>query len=432
MVEIELSSLDVRYEGHRMKNRAGEARLLSSIAERGITESLEGVDEGERHVLLNGFKRWRCARRLGLNSAPYVSLGEETATGIVALLRASNDRALSLLEQAAFVDELKQLYGMNVGPIAEMLSRSKAWVSLRLGLLAEMPPAVRQKLFAGAFPVYAYMYSVRPFTGRCHSTQPASKRLFRQDIGLRCVWPQGHDTSYVPNIPPLTKHQNGHDTEVRAGILVEFPAQLAKRLQVLVADLIIVLDEFRARIRTAPDLLEFALQIRVQVDRLAVQLFERFVLVEARRDVICCFRVITHHEQQRLLPALLPLLTAFLPACIPKPQVTIVTVSGIVTGLFAQTLVALSDDQGLHDAAIHGLAQGRIADDVLEQLSPVVLRRCCKVELCYDFPAGARFDRRVQVCNRFVPSRIGVPHVVCFVVEHHNSVVTRDPITSFR
>lgn len=163
MVEIELSSLDVRYEGHRMKNRAGEARLLASIAERGITESLEGVDEGERHVLLNGFKRWRCARRLGLSTAPYVSLGEEAAMGIVALLRASNDRALSLLEQAAFVDELKRLYGMNVGSIAEMLSRSKAWVSLRLGLLAEMPPAVRQKLFAGAFPVYAYMYSVRPF-----------------------------------------------------------------------------------------------------------------------------------------------------------------------------------------------------------------------------------------------------------------------------
>ena len=163
MVEIELSSLDVRYEGHRMKNRADEARLLASIAERGITEPLEGVELDERHLLLNGFKRWRCARRLGLATAPYVSLGEDAAMGIVALLRASNDRALSLLEQAGFVDELKRLYGMNVGPIAEMLSRSKAWVSLRLGLLAEMPPTVRQKLFAGAFPVYAYMYSVRPF-----------------------------------------------------------------------------------------------------------------------------------------------------------------------------------------------------------------------------------------------------------------------------
>jgi hypothetical protein len=52
---------------------------------------------------------------------------------------------------------------MNVAQIAEALSRSKGWVSMRLGLLSEMTPAVRGKLLAGAFPVYAYMYSVRPF-----------------------------------------------------------------------------------------------------------------------------------------------------------------------------------------------------------------------------------------------------------------------------
>jgi len=163
MSEIELSSLDLRYEGFRMRNRAGEARLLASICERGILEPLEGVEIEQRHVLLNGFKRWRCARRLGLGTAPYVSLGEDAAMGIVTLLRASNDRALTLLEQAGFVDELKRLHGMNVAQIAEALARSKAWVSLRLGLLAEMSPAIRGKLFAGVFPVYAYMYNVRPF-----------------------------------------------------------------------------------------------------------------------------------------------------------------------------------------------------------------------------------------------------------------------------
>jgi hypothetical protein len=163
MMEIELSSLDGRYEGHRLRDRAAEARLLAAIAERGIAEPLEGVEEDERHVLLNGFKRWRCARKLGLAAVPYASLGEDTAMGIVALLRASNDRALALLEQAAFVDELKGLHAMSVAEIATALSRSVGWVSMRLGLLSEMPPLVRQKLFAGAFPVYAYMYSIRPF-----------------------------------------------------------------------------------------------------------------------------------------------------------------------------------------------------------------------------------------------------------------------------
>ncbi len=41
---VELSSLDLRYEGHRLRDDAREARLLASIAERGIEDPLEGVD----------------------------------------------------------------------------------------------------------------------------------------------------------------------------------------------------------------------------------------------------------------------------------------------------------------------------------------------------------------------------------------------------
>jgi len=163
MNEIELSSLDLRYESYRMRDRAREARLLASVCERGILEPLEGVSVDAGHVLLNGFKRLRCARRLGLGTVPYVALCEDAAMGIVSLLRASNEHMLSILEQAGFVDELNAVHGMTLVQIAETLSRSKAWVSLRLGLIAQMSPSVREKLFSGAFPVYAYMYVLRPF-----------------------------------------------------------------------------------------------------------------------------------------------------------------------------------------------------------------------------------------------------------------------------
>jgi hypothetical protein len=52
---------------------------------------------------------------------------------------------------------------MSVAEIAEQLSRSKAWVSLRLGLVAQLSPTVREALFSGAFPAYSYLYSLRPF-----------------------------------------------------------------------------------------------------------------------------------------------------------------------------------------------------------------------------------------------------------------------------
>ncbi len=161
---VELSALDLRYESYRMRNPAAEARLLGSIAGRGIEQALEGVDAaGGGSILLNGFKRYRCAAKLRIRMAPYASLGEDEAAAIVNLLRVSNDRSLTILEQARFIEELRQRDAMSVADIAGQLSRSKSWVSMRLGLIAEMSTVVRDKLFRGEFPVYPYMYTLRQF-----------------------------------------------------------------------------------------------------------------------------------------------------------------------------------------------------------------------------------------------------------------------------
>jgi hypothetical protein len=161
--DIELSQLDLRYQGHRLHQPRLEEQLLASIAKAGIQEPLQGVSEGSVAILLNGFKRARCARQLRLHTVPFASWGTDTVTGILRLLRGERPDALHLLEEARFVDELKSEHGMNVAQIAEELSRSKAWVTLRVGLVAQLSPAVREALFSGAFPVYSYLYSLRPF-----------------------------------------------------------------------------------------------------------------------------------------------------------------------------------------------------------------------------------------------------------------------------
>jgi hypothetical protein len=161
--EVELANLDMRYESFRLKQAALEERLLASIAQRGIEEPLEGVEVKEVNVLLNGFKRYRCACKLRIATAPYSSLGQDESVAILSLLRTSNNRALSILEQAAFIAELKSAGRMNVAEIAAELCRSKSWVSMRLGLIAEMSAKVRRQLFTGAFPVYSYMYTLRQF-----------------------------------------------------------------------------------------------------------------------------------------------------------------------------------------------------------------------------------------------------------------------------
>lgn len=162
VTDLELSDLDLRYQGHRLQQPRLEEQLLASIANVGIQEPLQGVRHGSVAILLNGFKRARCARKLHLRTVPFASWGTDEAGGILQLLRGARQHALHLLEQARFVDELKSGRGMSVAEIAEQLSRSKAWVSLRLGLVAQLSPTVREALFSGAFPVYSYLYSLRP------------------------------------------------------------------------------------------------------------------------------------------------------------------------------------------------------------------------------------------------------------------------------
>jgi hypothetical protein len=190
---VELSSLDLRYEGYRLRDDAQEARLLASIRRRGIERPLAGVTTDGVHILLNGFKRHRVAKKLSIDYVPFDSLAEEEAAGILNLMRGPTEMALDILEEARFLAELLSVHGMSVTDVAEALSRSPGWVSMRRGLLEEMSPAIQAILFRGAFPVYAYLYTLRPFM-RMNSVgrEPverfmkavAGKRLSLRDIEL--------------------------------------------------------------------------------------------------------------------------------------------------------------------------------------------------------------------------------------------------------
>jgi len=161
--EVEISSFDLRFEAYRLRSKAAERVLLASIMENGIREPLQGVEKGDVRILLNGFKRYRCAVTLGIGIVPYSILSHDEADGIVKMLQISNTSGLNILEQARFVDELKSVYHMETADIANALEKSKAWGSVRSGIIREMSQTVQGHIFGGRFPVYAYMYILRPF-----------------------------------------------------------------------------------------------------------------------------------------------------------------------------------------------------------------------------------------------------------------------------
>ncbi len=130
---ITLNQLDTRYERYRLVSPAAEKVLLCSIRNYGIRDPLQGVDIEDRHVLLDGFKRYRCAKSLHIHSVPYRVIGSDEATGILALIRNSNAQSLTIIEQAQLICELRDVHKLSSTDIAVQLERSPSWVSMRVG-----------------------------------------------------------------------------------------------------------------------------------------------------------------------------------------------------------------------------------------------------------------------------------------------------------
>lgn len=161
--EVEISSIDLRYESYRLKNPAREKALLVSIMEQGILEPLQGADTQDTRILLNGFKRYRCAQKLAIHIVPYISIGTDEAIGIINLLRIANSKKLTILEQARLIDELKTVHKMSTEQIARLLEKSKGWVGMRFEIFNQINPCIMEKILSGEFPAYSYMYTIRPF-----------------------------------------------------------------------------------------------------------------------------------------------------------------------------------------------------------------------------------------------------------------------------
>lgn len=158
----EISQFILKFEGCRLKNKLQEKELRDSIRTDGVLEPLEVIENGAELLILNGFKRYRAAKKLGINILPWIAIGGDETTGVVNLIQQSNSKRLNILEEAKFLKSLEDKK-QSVSQISILVDKSIGWVSMRIQLLKDLHPDIEQILFSGRFPVYAYMYIVRPF-----------------------------------------------------------------------------------------------------------------------------------------------------------------------------------------------------------------------------------------------------------------------------
>lgn len=186
MREVEIKRIKTKYESFRLKNKIKEKYLLTSILKNGVKEPLSCVNQDRNYILLDGFKRLRCCYKLKIFYVPITTVGIDEAESILHIIRQSNEKTLTIVEQARFVDELKKNFGLGVSEIAKRLEVSKAWVSVRTGILGEMSDCIKQEVFSGRFPLRSYMYTLRQFT-RVNKIPKQTVDRFVKAVSGKCL-----------------------------------------------------------------------------------------------------------------------------------------------------------------------------------------------------------------------------------------------------
>src|SRR5882672_5935627 len=149
---LALAEIDRRYGVLRLAAPQLLRQLRGSVQREGIRHPVvvSCAVEGQRWVLLDGFKRVRVAEELGLKELWAQVVQLDGAQAKAAILHCNQARpGLSEIEEAWIVRSLIREQGLRQVQVGELLGRDKSWVCRRLKLAEALDPTLQDDLRLG-------------------------------------------------------------------------------------------------------------------------------------------------------------------------------------------------------------------------------------------------------------------------------------------
>ena len=166
-MQVELSELELRYAGLRVRDAARTARMRASLAADGQQSPVTVIATtvgGHRHVLVDGYLRVAALRALGRDVALAVRVDLSDADALIMAHRRDETGSRSALEDGWLLDELMQHHGLKQDVLAKRLSRSRTWVCRRLALVVVLPEIAQVAVRDGRVPPQAAMKYLVPLS----------------------------------------------------------------------------------------------------------------------------------------------------------------------------------------------------------------------------------------------------------------------------
>jgi ParB family transcriptional regulator, chromosome partitioning protein len=187
LLEIPITS--IKPNGHQPRNHFDEEALSSltaSIRELGILQPVLVRSAGEdRYELIAGERRWRAARRAGLQTIPaLVRTASDLGSVEQALVENLHRQDLNPLEEAGAYQQLIEDFGLTHDQLASRVGRSRAAISNTLRLF-QLPPAIQRLVVEGQLSA-GHARALLGTPDR-HFQETLARRAVAEDLSVRAV-----------------------------------------------------------------------------------------------------------------------------------------------------------------------------------------------------------------------------------------------------
>ncbi len=150
MREIPIASIKPnKYQPRSHFDEEDLSALVGSIREVGVLQPVLVRPEGDGYELIAGERRWRAAKRVGLQTIPaLIRVANDSAALEQALVENLHRANLNPLEEAAAYQQLIEDFGLTHEEVAGRVGKGRATVSNTLRLM-HLPPTVQRALRDG-------------------------------------------------------------------------------------------------------------------------------------------------------------------------------------------------------------------------------------------------------------------------------------------
>lgn len=184
-MDAEWQELDLRNQVLRRAEPRAETRLMASLLEVGQQAPIMVVG-GAPFIVVDGFKRVRCLKRLGRDAVRVLRMAVDEAEALIMQEQLGTKR--SALEEGWLLKELRDRWELNEAAAGKRLGRSKSWVSRRLSLVEILPQEIQTLVQEGKLQPYAAMKYLVPLARANHEhAVQLAKRAAQQGWSTRQV-----------------------------------------------------------------------------------------------------------------------------------------------------------------------------------------------------------------------------------------------------